>query len=680
MLYRPHKLLPALLACFVLAISAGAQTLDNQTLSNIERETTRLLLDKDVGEVANQLARERAATTVVPLLRRLTIFARAGHRARMLQTINQLAEAADMPPVSHRWVVAEAVKEIIGNDDLAALRAYYERIMPTDASSAEKLLRLWEKEGDAKELDSWLAARAGQNVEWIRWRINLRAKLGTLGELLDALAAEVKANPEDRVRVSLYLQANSAANKLQDVSWLVEALAPRFAFELYELGELLKADAPESAAKLFERSLAQPFTEQDMRLIRERVIVRYSVTPPVKNWEKQLRFWTKRYLAELSRTMNQPQMAQRFIEELVAMKGDADIVADDVHYLAGGVQAQSGMRVVEAKILQDEASERESVSYWLERAHYYTGRKEYDAVMETYNQALVHVPFKPQDRASLGARLTLLMDFALFVTSRDTSEDRKRQDRRAEIKQVLRREFAAAPLESDYAFGLARIIVDDDFEFDDLIDLLFVKDKDSLQRMLATRTEWSDGERWLIGDVVCRENVSPERRANYWTQLEALAKSGAPSRAYLLANAMLSCNESRRAIPLLIGYLRQMSEKRDDKAWLSEEQVQSDLFSAYLGAGDWQAAEKLLPAREDFAGRLLIYEMSLIAQVAAREGAVNDAVRLWEMKSNLDRRQLDGLNQLAATKAKEPLRALYAEMKKKDPLSFVPDMALRLLQ
>jgi tetratricopeptide (TPR) repeat protein len=598
----------------------------------------------------------------------------------VLQTVNQLAEADDMPPVSHRWVVANAVKEIIGNDDLAALRVYCERIMPTDASSAENLLRLWGKEGDAKELDSWLAARARQHVEWMRWRIQWRVQLGTVGELLNELAAEVKANPEDRVRVSLYLEANHAANNLQDVSWLVDALSPRNAFEFYELGELLKTDAPESATKLLERSLAQPFTEQDMRLISERVIIRYSMPPRVKNWEKQLRFWTKRHLAEVYRLMKQPQAAQRFVEELVAMKDDDDIIADDVHNLAGAVQAQSGMRVVEAKILRDEASARDSVSYWLDRAHYYIGRKEYDAVMETYRQALVHLPFKAQERATIGTRLILLKDFAFFVTSSDDLEDKKRQDMRAEIKEVLRREFAAAPPAADYALGLARIIVDDEFEFDDLRDALFGGEKDSLRQMLAARTEWASDERWLIESVVCRENVSPGSRANYWTQLEALAKSGAPSRAYHLADTMLSCNEYRRAVPLLISYLSQIRERRDEEAAFREEQAVSSLFSAYVGAGKWQAAEKLLFARTDLNARQLIYDLSRLAVVAAREGALNDAVRLWRTKSNLDRRQLDGLNQLAVTKAKEPLRALYAEMKKKDPLTFVPDVALKLLQ
>lgn len=678
MLYRSHKLLSSLFACLALAMSAGAQTLDNQTVSKIERDATRLLLEKDVGEVANQLARERA-TALVPLLRRLTIFARAGHRARVLQTINQLAEATDMPPLDERWVVAGAVKEIIGDDDLAALRAYYERIMPTDASGAENFLRLWDKEGDAKELDAWLAARAEKNVEWMRYRIYLRVKLGTIGELLDALAAEVRANPKDMARVSLYLQANNAANNLQDVSWLVDALAPRNAFELYELGALLRTDAPESAAKLLERSLEQPFTEQDMQLIRERVMTHFQVSPRVKDWDKQLRFWTKRQLAELYRALNQPQTAQRFVEELVAMKGD-DIIAEDVHQLAGMVQAQSGMRVVEAKILRDEASARESVSYWLERARYYMGRKEYDAVMETYRQALASLPFKPQDAATVRMRLTLLHDFAFFATSRDTFADGKQRERRAEIEQVLRREFAATPLETDYAFGLALIIAHDEFEFDDLRNALFVKDKDALQRILAARVEWTDEERRLIEGVICREHLSPETRAIYWTQLEPLAKNGALSRTSQLSDAMLSCDEARRAIPLLVSYLNQTREQHDESAGFREEQALSNLFSAYSKAGNWQAAEKLLFTRKDLTVRQLTYDLTRIALAATGKGAIGDALRLWRVKSNLDRRQLDGLDQLAATKAREPLREFYLQMKRRDTLSFVPDVALKVLQ
>jgi hypothetical protein len=696
MLNRLFRLLPLLVFWVALAIvGAQAQVLDYQTRTGMERELTRLLLEKNVGEVANQLALEPAAIRVVPLLRRLNLFARAGHRARFLQTLDQLAEASDLPPISERWVVAEAVKEIIGQYDLAALRTYYERIMPVDAAGAENLLLLWERDGNAKELDAWLGARADANDEWFQLRIHWRTKLGTVGELLDALAANVRANPKDLERVFRYLHANNLAGRPQNVEWLngifeawlaEPSATARSAYELYELGARLQSELPQIAAKLFERSLRLPFTERDMQLIRERVIIRFQIQPRVKNWEKQLRFWTKQQLAEAYRATNQSQAAQPLVEELVRLKEDDDILTGDVHNLAGAVQRQTGMRVVEAKILNDEASGRESARYWTERARYYTGRKEYDTVMETYNQALASVPLKPNDEESAQKRLSLLKEFTTFAASRFGGDEGNRDAHRAQIKQVLRREFAATPPETSYAFGVARIITDSEFELDDLRDALLVKQKDLLPRMLAARVEWAGEAQTLIETVVCRETITPEQKAFYWTQLEGLTKSGAASRSFYLADAMLSCDEPRRAVPLLIGFLKHIKsqkiieERRGERDAFWEEQAVSILFNAYLRADDWQAAEKLLLEREDLTGRQLIYDLARIAQAAARVGAVDDAVRLWKMKANLDRRHLDGLAGLAATKAREPLRAMYEQMKKNDPLSFVPDQALKILQ
>ena len=689
MLNRPSKLLlTSLLLWVALTTSASAQGLDYQTRLEMEREVTRILLEKDAGEVANQLALESAPVRVAPLLRRLSFFARAGHRARALKTLNLLAEASDMPPVSERWVVAEAVKEIIGQDDFAALRMYYERIMPVDTASAENLLRLWERDGDTRELDAWLAERARQHEEWFQLRIHWRTKLGTVNELLDALAAEVRANPQDLERAFRYLRANNWAGHTQNVEWLADIFnawmasdsAPRLAYESYEAGSRLQRELPRVAQKLFERSLRLPFTERDMQLIRERVLMRYSVAPRVKNWEKQLRFWTKQQLIESYRATNQPQAAQPLVEELVRMKEDDDILTEDVHKLAGAVQSQSGMRVVEAKILSEEAMGRESPAYWTKRAKYYAGRKEYDVVMETYAQALTYLPLKPEDAASMRERAALLRDFTFFAISRYGGNEGNREAHRARIKEVLRREFAATPPENAYAYAVARIITDDEFELDDLKASLLVKERGVLSRMLAARNEWALEERMLIEDIVCRENVTPEQKASYWTQLEGLTKVGAPSRSYFLADTMLSCKEPRRAIPLLIGFLKYVKERRNEGVAYWEEHAVDNLFNAYLEAGEWQVAEKMLFERAGLTGRRLIYSLSRVAVSAARMGALQDALRLWSLKSNLDRRQLEGLSELSQTKAREPLREMYERMKKKDPLSFVPEMALKILQ
>lgn len=688
MLYRLSKWVPFLLAWIALSVSASAQVLDYQTRNLMEREITRLLLEKDAGEVANQLALEPAPAHVLPLLRRLSLFARAGHRARYLETLNQLAEASDLPPVSERWLVAEVVKEMIGQDDLAALRIYYERIMPIDAANADNLLRLWERDGDTKELDAWLAARARQHKEWFQWRIHWRTKLGTVGELLDALAADVRANPQDIERAFRYLWANNLAGRVQNVewlagvfeAWLANASAPALAYEAYDSGTRLQTELPQVAAKLFERSLHLPFTERDMQLIRERVIMRYPIAPPVKNWEKQLRFWTKQQLIERYRSTNQPQAAQTLVEELVRMKEDGDILTEDLHKLAGAVQLQSGMRVVEAKILSEEAKGRESAAYWTERARYYAGRKEYDSVMETYAQALAFLPLRLQDKQSVSERISLLKAFTFFALSRYGGNEGNREAHRAQIKQVLRREFAAAPPENAYAFAVARIITDDEFELDDLKASLLIRDRDVLRRLLAARDEWAVEELSFIEDIVCRESVTPEQKASYWTQLEGLTKSGAASRSYYLATALLSCHEARRAIPLLVGFLKQTRERRDEGAAFWEGQAVDQLFRAYQETDQWQAAEKMLLERTDLTSKQWSYDLSRVAVAAARAGALHDALRLWSLKSNLDRRRLEGLGELALTKAREPLREMYERMKKKDPLSFVPEMALKILQ
>jgi hypothetical protein len=69
-----------------------------------------------------------------------------------------------------------------------------------------------------------------------------------------------------------------------------------------------------------------------------------------------------------------------------------------------------------------------------------------------------------------------------------------------------------------------------------------------------------------------------------------------------------------------------------------------------------------------------------IAVVAGRNGSPEDAVRLWRLKTNLDRNDLEGLTELAKTTAKTQLSAMYLQMKQDDPLSITLDRALRILQ
>jgi len=69
-----------------------------------------------------------------------------------------------------------------------------------------------------------------------------------------------------------------------------------------------------------------------------------------------------------------------------------------------------------------------------------------------------------------------------------------------------------------------------------------------------------------------------------------------------------------------------------------------------------------------------------VAVVAAQQNATDEAMRLWRMSTNLDRRNLDALSQLAATRVRPLLIAMYSQMKTDDPASTIPDLALKLLK
>jgi hypothetical protein len=104
------------------------------------------------------------------------------------------------------------------------------------------------------------------------------------------------------------------------------------------------------------------------------------------------------------------------------------------------------------------------------------------------------------------------------------------------------------------------------------------------------------------------------------------------------------------------------------------------LLTAYNETGDWRAAEKLLFTEKDLFMETFAATLGTIAVAAEKQGATNEAIRLWRLATNLDRRQMSGLMNLAQTSARPELRKLYAQMKKDDPDSSIPDMALRLLQ
>lgn len=663
-----HKILLASLTSLVLVLNLAAQEQASyRSAEQIQREVSLLLLDKNIDEVTNQLDSESASST--SLIRRLVIYLRAGQTSRVRSTLQQLSSLEGW-----RCEVGYDLKSLIRSADpsLEGQRFYYEKICPDDSQAASDFVNLWNSSGDPKELDSWLAERSKRDDEWLMQRVMLRARTATAGEVLDGLAADVRANPSDWVRLDRYLKANNYAGYLQDAAWVADTFTVRTAGDYFQLAGRVQNHSLQASAKLLTKSLDIPFTAADAKLVDELINQFRSVGPSIKvNSEKQLRYWTKRSLAQTYQRLNQSLAAQPLMEELVAMKGD-DILLEDLHQLAGMVQSGSGQRVIETKILRDEASRQSTSQYWIERAKYYDGRNEYDRERESYRQALVALQIKGDDVEAWRPRLNVVNSFAFFLAE----EHREEEDKR-ELEELLTKELSSVPPETGYAFQIAVLITQNEFELDDLRVSLLTKRPAFVLRLLAGRRDWGNHESSLIAEIVNRDQVSSELKARFWSGLESLARDPGSTRAYFLADVMQNSSEWQRAIPLLRGYI----EHANPGNWEGYKSAAiRSLFTAYCKTKQWQAAEKLLLAHPDEFWHVWPHSFATVAVVAAQQNAIDDAMRLWRMSTNLDRRNLEILPQLAETKAKPQLVAMYSKMKKEDPLSAIPDAALRLLQ
>jgi hypothetical protein len=670
---RNHFIVNTLLICVVcltlVSDAAGQERLTYTSAEDLQRDVTFLLLGKNINDVTRELAAESPATAD-SLLRRLVIYSRAGQLSRVRETLRQLPATANWhcpAGADLRWLIRTA-----NGGDFLARRFYYETICPDDVEGADEFIPLWLRNADQKQLDAWLAERSNRSDEWLMRRVQLRAKSGTAAEVLDQLAAEVRANPADWALLDRYLKANNYAGNIQDLKWLADTFEAGTAFDYFQLAERLRHYSPETGVKLLQKSLDVPFTNEDAKRV-DNLLNRFrSAGPSIKvNWEKQLRYWTKRSLAETYQRMNQSLAAQPLIEELVAMKGD-DILLQDVHQLAGAVQNDSGQRVVETKILRDEVARRSTSEYWLERARYYDGRHEYGRQRDSYRQALVALPVKPEDRNAQNERYEVVRSFAFFL-----GEEHNGKEDKPELEKLLATELRSVPPETDYAFQIATLITQNELNLSTLRYSLLAQQPLLLARLLDGRREWENEEKGLIEDVVRQDEVSSDLKEKIWSRLEPLARDPGSTRAYQLAQAMTADDQWQRAIPLLRGYI----EHAYPTNWEGyKTEAMSDLFTAYCRTKQWQAAEKLLLAQPKSMWRSLPQALAEVAIVAAQQNEIDDAMRLWRMSTNLDRRNLESLPQLAQTNARPQLLAMYLQMKKEDPLSTVPDLALQILR
>ena len=120
---------------FVILVLASTVSIFSQTrttVGELHLRVNKILLKKNLPSLVDELSRTKAVG-VDDMLLRLDVYKRAGETHAIRRLVVDLASAPDLPPPSDRKWLLEIVRWNIEND-LTALRLYYERLTSDDGS------------------------------------------------------------------------------------------------------------------------------------------------------------------------------------------------------------------------------------------------------------------------------------------------------------------------------------------------------------------------------------------------------------------------------------------------------------------------------------------------------------------------------------------------------------------
>jgi len=709
MISLPRILAAVGLLAFSCAVSAQTPKLDPAPTA----ET--ILRKRDLLTVIAE-AEKSEKSDLQSLFLRLDLYSRAANGPKMSVTLDQIIAAAESfeKPAGILSRATPYAKDTLVTDSHVIFRFLRSEF---DGDLFSRLITLCTANAaacDPNSIDNWLARKASDQPEsdtdihsdhngrwawtdrWIYWRKRLGMDIsGITAQFADAVR-------NDPTNLNAALRFVRYAENAQELRWLADTFSSKQAYDYFELGSRLarlsegvccpqfssredRVSVNLEGSKLLRRSLEISFTENDIRLMETYRLSRASVPPRIGNYEKQLRYWTKKELADVYLKVGMAQDAQPLVEELTNTD-KSDILADSAFQLAGAAQMASGARVVESKILAEQAAKQDTYKYWLERIEYYRGRKEPVPVFDSYLQALKVVPADPSERYSGEERLRLIRNFAEFATDPDfgmggvefSNIDELRERFEKETKVFLADEFERTKKQPRYAYELLDIVQQEDF--DELSDKLLPE----YPRVILGA--YRIPSTYILDDVVRHylETADESRKEALLTSLVKMAAKLDARTAWSLCEMLVGLEQTShipRLIPILMkNHLATKSIAYNDDYLLNKisQGYREILFDVYIRINDWRSGEKFFNGNH---GRSLSSPYVRLALAAARSGSTDDAMRFWKVAANLNRRDLDYLSSYRSYPTfSGRLRAFYREMKTNEPYSPVPDLALAALK
>jgi tetratricopeptide (TPR) repeat protein len=610
----------------------------------VNAKLSQELMQVDLGQLAKQTLAAPKPQTAEAWLRALAILARAEYRNATQKFLGS------RPAFMQGWnfAIHVLVSESNAVGDLELARRLCE-LFPEQTDRSD-WFAAWANQTPPEKVDQWLAARAKTGVtHWLRLRLKYRAEKNTEQPLLEEFAARVRKHPESDVAVTDFLAAVDATGKKQNIEWLAETVRFRLAAPLYFLSRRLH-HSPQAILTLLERARVIPFTHAEVNWYREYIRRNKFAYLPLNDvlTEEQLSQWIDAGLMDAYQRAGQADKAQALLEKLTKANPNGLPTAFQA-FNAGQIQAGSGARVIEQRILQAEIEQDNTPQYWLKRAEYYAGRKEEKQAIEAYEKALSLAPIK--NDFSDAVRTQVLSVYARLLWLKNVEMP-------TEAFALLRRELKLAPTDSDYA----RSIVTEMLYFDNNTRRLIAGDDVDLWRFALAQKDLARTTSLLH---VLLERTPKANQETRFTQIEETIVSRSPENFQIWGDSLLQLREPKRA---MVWLQKARDTKPDD---YHRSLIIGSLWRAYEMLSDWRGMETLLSEQKEIGISYAQLFMN-IAVAAAQSGKRETAIKYFRLWANQDRRLAPNFYPLPAHGLSDVINACYFNMAQQEPESETP--------
>lgn len=559
-------------------------------------------------------------------------FAPRIHEIELSGRLFQHFRAADHP---QRW----------SDDDLIAwLDARIESVRRYDAENKAR-----EAEGHAPPAmmpDLW---RVRPIHHWTRLRLIHLASMGRAREELDRMAVLVRAHPTDVGIASDYLMAlkelrtHPRKPETGSLKWMADICRPALATDMARLASLLAGLEEYKLAEIYYlRTLDTDLTDEEL----PRLTMMTSVFLPQETHRLLFGVRIREELAKCLLQLGETGRSQELMVEAADIREKHKLPPNP--YLAGMVQRESGARVIEGRIREEEETGKDEPEYWLKRADYYRGRSEAAEEENALRHGLALSPPAPQPlgKAPREMRARILSNLARMLI---------REERPGEAVNLLVAELKEVPVDAASSESAARLLA---FDLRKFID----PDEPALWNWLARRDRWESTEERLLLCVL--ENTPLDARDPHFSRAEdlAMADGADPSRAATLGWILNRMGQEARSIPLLSHAVETAgSDPLRHRAAFT-------LFESYLGLKDWRSAESRFPmAQKRLTSKEAPEWLGRVAVIAAEKGSPEDAMRIFRNAANCNLRPGRLVADLSNHGLRDELRHFYDEVRAKLP-------------